>query len=242
VHDHYGDRARRDVYGSGGGAREAPDALRLANPGAGGTTQLARSALGARRRLGAAPAGAGATADHRGTNGASRARPKDRPRRAPVATRQAPWAAERKHGLDQATGDGLFSDELAARRQYIQAAGDDLPLRPPSWSLQGHRRQSFDTDSSRPVLRRGSDPLAGRCGRGAVRACPECPLERAAGVRRWPGPDRPPRPKQRRRHARHCGLPRLRAPGQRRDAVARSPHWRRRTGNHHSVSACGGNA
>ena len=72
--------------------------------------------------------------------------------------------------------------------------------------------------------------------RGAVRARLERPLERVAGVRRRPGPDRPARPDERRRHARHGGLPRLRAPGHRSDTLAGSPYRPRCTGNDHSVS------
>ena len=57
------------------------------------------------------------------------------------------------------------------------------------------------------------------------------------GVRRRPGPDRPARPEQRRRHARHRGLSRLRATEYRRDAMAGQAHRPRHSGNDHSVAA-----
>ena len=125
-----------------------------------------------------------------------------------MASRQAPRASERKIGLDSSTGDGSYVDELARRRRHVVAACDRLSARPASSSLQGGRRQAFDADSARRVLRRGIDQVVGRRGRGAVRARLERPLDRLSGVRRRPGPDRPARPEERRRHARHGGLPR----------------------------------
>ncbi len=105
---------------------------REAEPGVGGSALLAQGVLEALQGLDANRAGVVATADHRGTNRASRARAQDRPRRASVATRQAPRAPERKNGLDQPTRDGCLADELAPRRRHVLAAGDRLPARPPA--------------------------------------------------------------------------------------------------------------
>ena len=223
-------RSRRtDLDGRGVGERRGRG--READPGARRAAPPARGSLEARRSVSFARPGARDDTDHGRPNRAPRARAGQT-----MAEGQAPRAPERTYGVDQPARHGPLRDRLAHRRRPLPSTGDRLPGRSPRAGLQGRRGQTLDPDPARPVLRRGIDRVAGRRCRRAVRTRIERSLQHPAGVRRRPRPDRPARTGERRRRPRQRRLPRLRAPRQRRDALAGCPHRPRRAGHHHKLS------
>jgi len=105
--------------------------------------------------------------------------------------------------------------------------------------LQGRDRQTINPDACRTVLHRGDREARSAGGRRAVRAGAQRPLERVAGVRRWPGTGGAARHEQCRRCPRNGCIPRLHPPGQPSDHVACDPPQPGDHGHHHAIGLLG---